>query len=256
MRWFTAMLLFPMVVGVTAGCATRNWVRETLSQERTQTEARVGQVERRLADETRRVEGEVGTVTSRISEIGTAAGEARQRAEAAFTRAEGAESRAEAVRERAEAAHSRAETAHTRAEAAHSRAEAAHTRAEEVDQRLTRLWTNRHARKPVESLEVTFRFDRADLDDGAQTALLNIVRELQANPGLSVDLIGHTDPSGPREYNLRLSERRVEAVRRFLVQHGIELPRVHALGMGPLEDPKVPNAKKRRVTVRMMTVAD
>lgn len=128
-------------------------------------------------------------------------------------------------------------------------------KADAVDGRLTRLWARRNARTLVETLDVKFGFDRADLDDRAQTALVGLVRELQANPSLSVDLTGYTDPMGPHEYNVSLSQRRVEAVRRFLVQQGIDLPRIHSVGMGPLADGALAAAEKRRVSVKLM-VAD
>ncbi len=133
------------------------------------------------------------------------------------------------------------------------RAEAAHVRAEAVDQRLTRLWTNRNQRQDVESLDVTFGFDRWELEDGAQTALLGFIKELQANPNLTVDLTGYTDPTGGVPYNVGLSQRRVEAVRRFLVAKGVALPRIQSIGLGILDDNALSDAQKRRVTVRLMT---
>jgi outer membrane protein OmpA-like peptidoglycan-associated protein len=133
------------------------------------------------------------------------------------------------------------------------RAEAAHVRAEAVDQRLTRLWTNRNQRQDVESLDVTFGFDRWELEDGAQTALLGFIKELQTNPNLTVDLTGYTDPTGGVPYNIGLSQRRVEAVRRFLVAKGVALPRIQSIGLGILDDNALSDVQKRRVTVRLMT---
>ena len=132
------------------------------------------------------------------------------------------------------------------------RADAALTRAGNVDGRLTRLWSNRYNQKAVDTLEIYFGFDRADLSDGAETALLGIIKELQASPTLIVRLGGFTDPTGARDYNYGLAQRRVEAVRRFLVAKGVELSRVQAIGMGPLEDRRVPEEKKRRVTITLM----
>jgi outer membrane protein OmpA-like peptidoglycan-associated protein len=199
------------------GCATRQWVRETLGRQQATTDQRIAGIENTVREERIRVEG-MGTRLVRV-ETGV-------------------------------------EEAARRAEAAHSRADTAFQRAEEVDRRLTRLWSRRHARQPVDSLDVTFGFDRWELTDGAQTALLGIVRELQANPALTVDLAGYADPKGPRAYNLALSQRRVEAVRRFLVAQGIELPRINSIGLGVLEDRAVPDEKKRRVTVRLMVPAE
>lgn len=142
------------------------------------------------------------------------------------------------------------------ARGAGERADAAMGKAGNVDGRLSRLWSNRYNQKAVDTVEVYFGFNRADLSDGAQTALLGVVKELQASPTLIVRLGGFTDPTGTRDYNYGLAQRRVEAVRRFLVDKGVELSRVQAIGMGPLEDPKISEEKKRRVTVTLMTDLD
>ena len=138
------------------------------------------------------------------------------------------------------------------ARGAGERADAAMTKAGSVDGRLMHLWSNRYNQKAVDTLEIYFGFDRADLSDGAETALLGIIKELQASPTLIVRLGGFTDPTGARDYNYGLAQRRVEAVRRFLVAKGVELSRVQAIGMGPLEDRRVPEEKKRRVTITLM----
>jgi len=190
-----------------SGCATKDWVRDVMGKQASDTDSKIG--EQRV-----RVEG-MGFRMAKVEE------------------------RATAVEQQATKAGERAETAHSRAEA--------------VDQRLTRLWTNRNQRQDVESLDVTFGFDRWDLEDGAQTALISFIKELQANPNLTVDLTGYTDPAGGVPYNIGLSQRRVEAVRRFLVARGVALPRIQSIGLGILEDTALPDAQKRRVTVRLMT---
>jgi hypothetical protein len=48
----------------------------------------------------------------------------------------------------------------------------------------------------------------------------------------------------------------VEAVRRYLVQNGIELSRIASIGLGSITDPKMSDAAKRRVTVKLMVLAD
>jgi outer membrane protein OmpA-like peptidoglycan-associated protein len=136
--------------------------------------------------------------------------------------------------------------------AAKGRADEAYGRADEVNGRLTRLWNGRYKRDVVETLHVQFGFDRSDLSDGAQTALLQITKELKGNPMLSVDLEGYTDQMGPREYNVGLSQRRVESVRRFLVGNGADLSRIYYVGLGPLTAKNEQAALQRRVTVRLM----
>jgi len=137
-------------------------------------------------------------------------------------------------------------------------AKGARTRADEVDSRLTRLWTNRHARDLADTIHVQFAFDRWDLNDASQTALLSLVKELRQNPKLIVDLEGYTDSVGTPDYNVQLSQKRVEAVRRYLVEKGVDLPRIHSIGLGQLPDRGTPEeqAKNRRVTVKLMVPKD
>jgi OOP family OmpA-OmpF porin len=100
---------------------------------------------------------------------------------------------------------------------------------------------------------VPFAFDHADLDASAEAALAMIVKELRDNPHLTIDLEGSTDPVGPRDYNVRLSQRRVEAVRRWLVDKGVDRRRiVGSAGRGPLVGVAVQNSLKRRVVVKLM----
>ena len=136
------------------------------------------------------------------------------------------------------------------------RADVALVKAEAVDRRLTRLWANRHSPKVVETVEVGFGFDRFDLSDGAQTRLLDLVTELRGNPGLVVEVTGYADATGARGYNYQLSQRRAEAVRRFLVEKGVQLWRIQAIGLGSVADPGTPPEKGRRVTVKLMLDAD
>jgi outer membrane protein OmpA-like peptidoglycan-associated protein len=135
---------------------------------------------------------------------------------------------------------------------AQSRADEAVNKADGVNSRLTRLWTNRFNQKAADSLEVYFMPDSIELSDAAQTALLAVVKEMQAHPTLTVELGGYTDPRGALDYNYALSQRRVDTVRRFLMDKGIQLARIHAASLGPISDSSIPDVKKRRVTVRIM----
>ena len=110
------------------------------------------------------------------------------------------------------------------------------------------------ARTLVAVIHVPFGFDRADLDPGAEAALASVVKELREHPGMTIDLEGTTDAVGRVEYNVRLSERRVAAVKRWLTQHGVDDKRiVRSAGRGPVGDAPGKDPSKRRVMVRLMT---
>lgn len=111
----------------------------------------------------------------------------------------------------------------------------------------------RSVRNLVGIVSVPFGFDRADLDATAEAALAAIVKELRANPAMTIDLEGTTDTAGRRDYNVRLSQRRVETVIRWLVARGVDRSRiVGSAGRGPLADDTLAEAGKRRVMVKLM----
>jgi outer membrane protein OmpA-like peptidoglycan-associated protein len=107
----------------------------------------------------------------------------------------------------------------------------------------------------VTVVHVPFAFDRADLGPMGEAALDSILKELRDNPRLTIDLEGSTDTSGGLEYNMRLSKRRVDAVRRWLLGHGVERARIMgAIARGPLVNAAVADESKRRVMVKLMRV--
>jgi len=104
------------------------------------------------------------------------------------------------------------------------------------------------------ALPVQFQFDSADILPEARTQLDALVAGIRLLPaGSSVRIEGHTDAAGSDTYNDRLSRRRAESVKRYLVAHGIDASRLHAVGLGeqatlPGRDPNAP--ENRRVQFR------
>jgi outer membrane protein OmpA-like peptidoglycan-associated protein len=242
-----AVVLLPLLG---AGCATKTFVREE-----------VGRAEAKLGADVGRVEGTLTEERARISSLSDRLGETRAVADSAAQKAVEASGQAQAAQARAEEAGTRAAQAHGRAEEAYAAAGQAQTRASEVDARLTRLWANRHKRVAGDTVVVLFRFNRWDLDDRAETALVELARQLQAHPQLVVELEGYTDNVGDPSYNVQLAQRRADAVRRFLVQKGVELHRIHWIGLGDIR-PVADNAtargreQNRRVMVRVSAPAE
>jgi OOP family OmpA-OmpF porin len=75
---------------------------------------------------------------------------------------------------------------------------------------------------------------------------------LQDNPGLKVKIVGHTDNVGSKKYNDRLSLRRAESVKSWLVKKGISPTRITTAGVGfsePIATNDTPEgrAKNRRI---------
>jgi outer membrane protein OmpA-like peptidoglycan-associated protein len=81
---------------------------------------------------------------------------------------------------------------------------------------------------------------------------------MQNNDALIV-LAGRTDSTGDDAYNVRLGERRVEAVRRYLaVDKGVPVYKIHEISFGAAQ-PIVPNdsrenrEKNRAVSIQVLT---
>ncbi|MGH7663128.1 MAG: OmpA family protein [Gemmatimonadaceae bacterium] len=85
---------------------------------------------------------------------------------------------------------------------------------------------------------VGFAFNSAELSADDRTMLIAKADVLRRNDALVITLIGHADARGPAAYNQKLSERRAQAARRFLVSLGIDAARISAEGRGETE-PKV-----------------
>jgi outer membrane protein OmpA-like peptidoglycan-associated protein len=231
-------ILLPAALILLSGCATKDWVRESLQRKSIEIGQKVEVVDQRVDTVGQRVDTvdqKVGTVDGRVSQE---AG----RIDKVGTRVDKVEGTVTEV----------GETAKGAKEIGNS----AMAKADDVDKRLTRLWTNRFNARLVDTVQVFFGFDRAELDDRAQTALANMAKDLQGNPNMIVELAGYTDARGPREYNYQLSQRRVESVRRFLIEKGVQMSRIQSVGLGPIAEPGAPDPEKRRVTAKMMLEQD
>jgi len=88
---------------------------------------------------------------------------------------------------------------------------------------------------PMATYAVLFDFDKYRLRPEADEILAPLLASLQADPTLNVDIEGHTDWVGSDAYNLRLSQRRAQAVVNWLIAHGIARERMRALGRGERE---------------------
>lgn len=103
--------------------------------------------------------------------------------------------------------------------------------------------------------DVLFDFDKADIRPDAAQALGQVATLIRAYPSGSAALEGHTDGKGDGAYNQRLSERRAEAVRRWLVEReALEAARLTTRGWGEARpvagnDDEAGRQRNRRVEV-------
>jgi outer membrane protein OmpA-like peptidoglycan-associated protein len=79
---------------------------------------------------------------------------------------------------------------------------------------------------------IYFDFDKATFKTASYNELNKLEAMLRQNETLTVEIGGHTDAVGTKDYNLYLSRRRAEAVKDFLTKKGIDARRVKAVGYG------------------------
>jgi OmpA-OmpF porin, OOP family len=232
LRWLAAIAILGLL---TTGCATKRYVRTTVAP----LDAKVAQLDKKSADKDRELAGDIETVENdlsrtkeRLSDTDAKAGAANERAQ----RAEG----------KAVKAGLTADEAHALAEKGLDRASLLERAIEERDKLALR------AEKTV-----LFRLNSSELTPQGKAAIDELAGQLASLGPYVVELEGFTDRTGNRALNLILSQRRAEAVARYLtLDHKVPLRRVHVLGAG-VETPTADNGSRagrmqnRRVEVRV-----
>lgn len=81
--------------------------------------------------------------------------------------------------------------------------------------------------------DLHFDFDKATLTPKAKMVLKESIKNLKRNPKAHIRIAGYTSAAGTDEYNQKLSERRAQAVKDYLVEEGVVLPnRLSTIGYG------------------------
>lgn len=96
--------------------------------------------------------------------------------------------------------------------------------------------------KPVVIDNIFYDFDKATLRPESKKALDEMIKMLNDNPNVTIELGAHTDRKGSDQYNERLAQRRAQSVVDYLIAGGIEATRLEAKGYGE-SVPKTINKK-------------
>lgn len=102
--------------------------------------------------------------------------------------------------------------------------------------------------EPYTINDILYETASHQLSERAQFILKQFGRFLKDNKNITILIQGHTDNEGNADKNLKLSERRAQEVKDYLIENGIDASRLSAKGYGET-DPKVPNtsaANKRK----------
>ena len=97
---------------------------------------------------------------------------------------------------------------------------------------------------PVLIDNIFYDFDKATLRPESTEALDNLIKLLNENPNVTIELSAHTDYRGSAAYNKNLSQRRAESVINYLTEHGIAADRLTPVGYGK----EKPKTVKRKLT--------
>jgi OOP family OmpA-OmpF porin len=113
------------------------------------------------------------------------------------------------------------------------------------------------AAKVTYTADALFDFDKSALKPAARTSLDNLVGQIKSLALEVVIATGHTDSVGTDAYNQKLSVRRADAVKKYLVSKGIAANRIQIEGKGeaqPVADNKTDDgrAKNRRVQIEVI----
>ena len=104
---------------------------------------------------------------------------------------------------------------------------------------------------------IFFDLNKYEVKEKSITELDKVIRFLSENPGIRVEISGHTDNVGTAAYNLQLSLKRAQAIGLHLIAHGIEAARLTQKGYGA-QKPRAPNDTEenrqinRRIEFRLL----
>jgi outer membrane protein OmpA-like peptidoglycan-associated protein len=221
---------------VLSGCATRKYVR-------LQTQALEPAIQE-ASNAAKENAERIDAVDRRAQQGVTAAGAADQKATAAQTAASNAQNAATAAQRQAD-------TANQGVQQANTRINTLETRISNIN--LSDNYTQ------SESQTVTFAVNSSTLSPQARSTLDSLASKL-SGAGFLVELQGFTDNTGSEQYNINLSQRRAEAVTRYLVSKNVPLFRISVVGLGE-EMPVASNNTRdgrnqnRRVEVKVLRAA-
>jgi OmpA-OmpF porin, OOP family len=155
---------------------------------------------------------------------------------------------------RADSANQAAQKADQAAQGAQQTADKGVSEATQAQQEIDNIDTYQQ----VKAETVLFRLNSSELTDEGKQKLDSIAQSLSSMKHYVIDVKGFTDKTGSKQYNLELSERRADAVVRYLTEDAhVPLVKVHVLGYG-VDDPVADNHSRdgrkqnRRVEVEIM----
>jgi outer membrane protein OmpA-like peptidoglycan-associated protein len=212
MRRIVMVLMLAVLASIAQGClATRKFTRNEVKTSADALNARLD-----------KTDGEVGELRDGIEKVDTRVTGVDGRVTEVDKKVDGVQGEVSTVRGEVTTVDQKAARAQTTAD-----------RAAGSVVTLDEKFQNRNRFSVANEKTVLFKFDSATLDPQYEADLEQIATVLRDNPDALVVLEGRTDSLGASDYNVRLGERRVEAVRRYLaVEKGVPVFKIHEISFG------------------------
>jgi OmpA-OmpF porin, OOP family len=228
-----------VLVGVLAlsGCASKKYVRQQVAT----LEPSIKAVGDKTTENAERIDAVDKRAQTGIATASAAAATADQKAVTAQQSAQTAQTAAQAAQQTANTANNGVTQANTRIQAVESRVAS-----------INDIYTQ------TETQTVLFDNNKTNLTDAAKSTLDQIASSVAGQrQGYMLELQGYTDARGTDQFNIGLSQRRAEAVQRYLVSKDVPLYRISLVGLGkdkPVADNKTRQGRdqNRRVEIRVL----
>jgi outer membrane protein OmpA-like peptidoglycan-associated protein len=230
MQRLSFFLLVCAAILLVSGCATKKYVRNQVKTSSDTLTARIetneGQI-KEVQDTQNSTDKKVTGVETKVAELDT-------RTSDQFN----------SVRTDVQVADQKASKANTAADQAA-------TNVSTLDQKFQ----NRNQFNATDEKSVLFKFNSATLEPQYTQVLDEIADTLMQNPNALVVLEGRTDSVGTKDYNVKLGERRIDTVRRYLaVEKGVPVYRIHDISFGaekPIAENKTRDGREKNRAVTM-----
>ena len=106
----------------------------------------------------------------------------------------------------------------------------------------------------MEARQVLFKLNADNIQTDFTVMLNDVVSRMEANPRLKVEVVGHADDTGGKDYNLRLSINRAVAVKQYLMEQGISERRIITYGKGSTQPVSSNETEEARMRNRRVEI--
>jgi outer membrane protein OmpA-like peptidoglycan-associated protein len=194
------------------------------------------------------VKQRVGEVNDKVDTLSKSVEENQERTKANEGKINDVDQKAQSAQAASQRAQGRADEAYTAADKVNARADAIEKASKKIVYEVT-----------LSEDKGGFKFGQAKMPEDMQSEIDEIVKQWKTNPnGGFIEIEGHTDNVGDKNYNYKLGLERAEAVKRYLYENEqIPLHKINVISYGE-EKPIAPNktkagrAQNRRVVIKLL----